>query len=68
MNAEESPIKSSVFQQKPFHRANQLQKIKRTLMLPSLMPKFPTDMSLIQNWLIQKNFKGIHIGKKTPEI
>ncbi len=56
------------FSAETFSQSQSVAENQEDLMLPSLMPKFPTDMSLIQNWLIQKNFKGIHIGKKTPEI
>jgi hypothetical protein len=58
-NAEESPIKSSVFQQKPFQRANQLQKIRRThhatQPYAQISNRHLTDTKLIDSKELQSN-------------
>jgi PP-loop superfamily ATP-utilizing enzyme len=58
-NAEEFPIKSSVFQQKPFQRANQFQKIKRThhatQPYAQISNRHLTDTKLIDSKELQRN-------------
>ncbi len=64
MNAEESPIKSSVFQQKPFHRANQLQKIKRTSCYPALCPNSQQTCHWYKTGWFKRTSKESILAKK----